>query len=143
MANSYDEILKKYVNASYSTLLSIANESLSIVMPVFNGVAKDGNGAGLVLPFICTAIASDGKFSELEYRFIKDVTGVNKSYNEFKQIIQEYYTDEWIEAVDNLIDNCPDEMKIHLVSFCLTFVAVDETITREENAYIAKLLSQF
>ena len=141
MANSYDEILKKYVNAPYSTLLSIANESLSIVMPVFNGVAKDGNGAGLVLPFICTAIASDGKFSELEYRFIKDVTGVNKSYNEFKQIIQEYYTDEWIEAVDNLIDKCPDEMKIHLVSFCLTFVAVDETITREENAYIAKLLS--
>ena len=140
MANSYDEMLKKYVNASYSTLLSTANKSLSIIMPVFNEVAKDGNGAGLVLPFICTAIASDGKFSELEYRFIKDVTGVNKSYNEFKQIIQEYYTDEWIEAVDNLIDNCPDEMKIYLVSFCLAFVAVDETITREENAYIAKLL---
>ena len=142
MANySYDQLMQNYVNAPYSVLLATANDALSQIMPIFNDIAKDGNGASVVLPFICTAIAVDGHFTELEYRFIKDVTGVNYSYDEFKNIIQDYYTSEWVNAIDHLADSCPENIKTALLTFCLTFVAVDEKISREENAFIAKLMA--
>ena len=110
-------------------------------MPVFNRLADDGNGASIVLPFICTTLAVDGRFTELEYRFVKDVTGVSQSYDDFKSVVQNFYSDEWVSSIDKVIDACPSDVKESLLSFCLAFVAVDETITREENAFIAKLLA--
>lgn len=142
MANdSYSQLLQNYVNAPYDVLLAVANDSLAKVMPVFNEVAKDGNGAGLVLPFICTALAVDGKFSELEYKFVKDLLEIDQSYDYFKEVVQQYYSAEWIEAVDGLIDACPADVKNALLCFCLAFVSVDEHISREENAFIAKLMA--
>ena len=111
MANDkYNQLLQDFVNAPYDVLLAVANDSLAKVMPVFNEIAEDGNGASAVLPFICTALAVDGKFSELEYKFIKDLLDINESYDYFKEVIQQYYSDEWFNAVDGLIDACPDEL---------------------------------
>ncbi len=142
MANeNYNKLLQDYVNAPYDVLLAVANDSLAKVMPVFNEIAEDGNGAGIVLPFICTALAVDGKFSELEYKFIKDLLEIDQTYDYFKTVVQNYYSAEWINAVDGLIDSCPDELKTALLSFCLAFVAVDEKISKEENAFIAKLMA--
>lgn len=138
---SYEQLMQNYVNAPYSVLLSVATESLDKVMPFFSQVAEDGNGANVLLPFICTALAVDGKFSELEYKFVSDVTGINSTYEEFKQFVQGFYTIQWIEANDRIIDSCPEEIKHSLLAFCLAFLAVDETITREENAFIYKLIT--
>lgn len=142
MANeNYNKLLQDYVNAPYDVLLAVANDSLAKVMPVFNEIAEDGNGASIVLPFICTALAVDGKFSELEYKFIKDLLEIDQSYDYFKSVVQNYYSAEWINAVDGLIDSCPEELKTALLSFCLAFVSVDEKISKEENAFIAKLMA--
>ena len=142
MANEkYNQLLQDFVNAPYDVLLAVANDSLAKVMPVFNEIAEDGNGASAVLPFICTALAVDGKFSELEYKFIKDLLEINESYDYFKEVIQQYYSEEWFNAVDRLIDACPDELKNALLSLCLAFVSVDEHISREENGFIAKLMA--
>ena len=142
MANvTYNQLMQNYVNASYDVLLSVANESLSKIMPFFGKFADDGNGASIVLPFICTVVAVDGKFSELEHRFVKDVTGISKPYAEFKEFVQQFYSDKWIESTDKLIDSCPDEIKTSLLSFALAFMAVDEKISREENAFISKLMA--
>ena len=138
--NNYNDLLKSFVNKSYDELLSIANASLATVMPMFNEIAEDGNGAGIVLPFICTSLAVDGKFSELEYQFVKDLLEIDQSYDYFKGVIADFYSDEWFNAVDALLDSCPEEIKTALLAFCLAFVSVDETITREENQFIAKLM---
>ena len=93
MANeNYNKLLQDYVNAPYDVLLAVANDSLAKVMPVFNEIAEDGNGASIVLPFICTALAVDGKFSELEYKFIKDLLEIDQSYDYFKSVVQNYYS---------------------------------------------------
>ena len=142
MANeNYNKLLQDYVNAPYDVLLAVANDSLAKVMPVFNEIAEDGNGASIVLPFICTALAVDGKFSEREYKIIKDLLEIDQSYDYFKSVVQNYYSAEWINAVDGLIDSCPEELKTALLSFCLAFVSVDEKISKEENAFIAKLMA--
>lgn len=138
--DKYNQLLKDYVNTSYNDLLRIAENSMLKIMPAFNSIAKDGNGASLILPFICTALASDGKFTELEYKFVKQLINSNLSYDQFKNVVQQYYSAEWLEAIDKLYDALPTNLKGDLLSFCLCFVAVDETITREENAFIAKLL---
>lgn len=137
---SYDQLMQNYVNAPYSVLLSVANDSLDKIMPFFSQIDDDGNGANIVLPFICTALAVDGRFSELEYKFVCDVTGIQTTYEEFKVFVNSFYTPKWIEANDNMIDACPEEIKHSLLSFCLAFLAVDETITREENAFIYRLI---
>lgn len=137
----YNQLMQQYVNAPYEVLLAVANASLNKVMPFFSSFADDGNGAGIVLPFICISIAADGKFSELEYKFISELLGIDKSYDYFKTVIQQYYSDRWLEAIDKLIDSCHDEVKESLISLCLSIVAVDEKISREENAFIAKLLA--
>ena len=49
----YNQLLKDYVNTSYNDLLRIAENSMLKIMPAFNNIAKDGNGASLILPFIC------------------------------------------------------------------------------------------
>ena len=110
---TYDQLMQNYVNASYDTLLGVANNNLDDLMPYFSKYSDDGNGASLLLPFICTALAVDGKFTQLEYRFVKEVTGIDISY---------------------------DEIKTSLLSFCLAFLAVDEKISKEENGFISKLL---
>ena len=137
---TYDQLMQNYVNASYDTLLGVANNTLDDLMPYFSKYSDDGNGATLLLPFICTALAVDGKFTQLEYRFVKEVTGIDISYDEFKNFIQPFYSDDWMERADKLADACPDEIKTSLLSFCLAFLAVDENISKEENVFISKLL---
>ena len=138
--DKYNQLLQQYVNAPYNHLLGIAAGALNRVMPVFNSVAKDGNGATFVVPFICTSLAIDGQFTELEYRFIRDLLGIDQSYDYFKTVVQNYYSIEYVNAIDGLIDSCPQELKGDLLTLCLTFVAVDERISKEENAFIARLL---
>ena len=38
-------------------------------------IAPDGKGASVVLSFICVTLAVDDKFTEIEYYFIRDITG--------------------------------------------------------------------
>lgn len=137
---TYEQMMKNYVNADYQTLLSVAMQSLNKFMPVFDNISEDGNGASYVFPFICVTLAVDGQFSELEYRFACDITGLEVSYDQFKGMVQQYYTEEWIVAVDNLIDKCSQDLKQEILAFCLAFAAVDEKISREENTFFAMLL---
>lgn len=137
---TYQQLLQEYVNAPYESLLAVAITSIDEVMPIFDQVAEDGNGANIALPFICITVASDGNFTELEYKFIKDVTGLDKDYSEFKEMVQHFYTAEWMTAANELIDSCHPEIKERILNFCLAFAAVDETITREESVFIAALM---
>ena len=139
--NQYDKLLQDIVNESYETLIDLGRKALCKVMPFFNSIAKDGNGAAYVFPFICTALAADGNLTSLEHRFANDLVEASVPYDEFKEMVQEYYSDEWFELVDKVADACPTDLKSDLILFCLTFVAVDERISREENAFIAKLLA--
>jgi hypothetical protein len=48
--------------------------------------------------------------------------------------------EEGQELVDKIFDACGTELKTELLSFCLCFMAVDETISREETAFVKRLL---
>ena len=136
----FNALMQEYVDKSYDELFEIAEQSLSIAMDVFNKIAKDGNGAPYVVLFISTVLAMDGKFTELEYKFLNDLLGGGVDYNSAKANVQSHYNDEAFDLADKLIDSCPTEFKSVLLMLVTCFAAVDKTITVEEARYIAKLL---
>lgn len=141
MANSFNDLLQDFVNKPYQELLNIANGALEVIAEGLKQVSPNNNAADLILPFLATTLAVDGKYSQLEHGFLNDVIQGDVSYEEGKACMQSYYNTEIFEFVDQMIDSCGDELKNALIIFCLCFAAVDETITREEGAYIAKLLA--
>ena len=135
----FNALMQEYVDKSYDELFEIANQSLSVAMDVFNKIAKDGNGAPYVVLFISTVLAMDGKFTDLEYKFLNDLLGGGVDYNAAKANVQSHYSDEAFELADKLIDSCNTEVKSTLLTLVTCFAAVDQTITVEEARYIAKL----
>ena len=136
----FNALLQEYVDKSYDELYEIASQSLAVAMDVFNNIAKDGNGAPYVILFMSTVLAVDGKFTELEYKFLNDLLGGNVDYNTAKANVQSHYNDEAFDLADQIIDACPPEFKTVLLMLVTSFAAVDRTITVEEARYIAKLL---
>ena len=141
MANTFNDLLQDFVNKSYEELVSIANGALEVIVEGLNKVSGEANAADLILPFIATTLAVDGQYTQLEHNFLNAVIDGSLTYEEGKNCMQAYYNVEMFELVDKMIDACGQELKNAFVIFCLCFAAVDETITREEGAYIAKLLA--
>lgn len=136
-----NELLQDFVNEPYGNLVGMAKQSISDLLPVFNELAEDGQGSKFVVAFIGTSLAVDGQLSELEYRFVCDVLDGQFSYDEVKGLASAHYSGEMINAIDGLVDACPVELKSALITFCCCFLAVDETISREEVAFVQKLLN--
>lgn len=136
---TFNEIKQRYVNLSYSQLLGIARENLSKLMPMFNTVADDGKGIKFLLVFFGACFSADGKFTELEYRFMSDLTSVG-DYDTLKGIVQASYNNNSAELADKIYDVCPASLKPELLSLCLCLVSIDETITKEENAFLQRLV---
>ena len=134
-----NELLQDFVNEPYENLVGMAHQSIVDILPVFNEIADDGQGSKLIIAFIGTSLAIDGKLSELEYRFVCDVLGGQFSYDEVKNLASTHYSGDMINAIDGLVDSAPVELKSALITFCCCFLAVDETISREEVAFVAKL----
>ena len=136
---TFNELMQNYVNLPYSQLLSIARNSLLKITPVFNKIADDGNGAKYVLPIICCSLAVDGKFTKLEYKFITDLIG-DVDYDTVLAVVQQNYSENAQQYADNVLDACGDDLKLELLTLCLCLTAVDETISREEAAFIKRLI---
>lgn len=141
MEKTFGNFLQEFVNKSYNELLEIANQAFCLIVEAYDKINPDGEVSDFFLPFIATTIAADGQLTSLELTFLNDVLEGNLAYEEAKSFAQAYYNPEIFEVVDQMIDACGKDLKHALVIFCVCFAAVDETITREETAYLAKLLA--
>ena len=142
MAN-FNDLLQNYVNKSYDELLSLARASVAHFSDDIQSIFPDEDDSARVLMIIiASCIGVDGTFSTLEYKFICDLLGSDAgfSYDEVLEIIKSHYGAESIELTDQLADVLNDEKKAALISFCLCFLAVDETIERNEVAFVIKLM---
>ncbi len=132
------KILQDFVNEPYENLVGMAKAAIAELIPIFNEAAPNGDGGKLIISMFSTALAVDGKLSDLEYKFVCDIFG-GIEYDDVKDLVEAHYTTEMIEAVNELADSCPIELKSKLLTLCACFLAVDETFTREEVAFIVKL----
>ena len=138
--NKFNALMQEYVDKPYEELLSLANQALDPAMNFFNKLAKDGNGAPYVVLFLSTVLAMDGKFTQLEYKFLNDLLDGGVNYDSAKANVQSHYNDEAFDLADEVIDSCPEDIKTALLILVTCFAAVDETISADEARYIAKLI---
>lgn len=142
MANkTFNDLLQDFVNKSFEELVELANDALKAIFTAMQKLSLENEPSEYILPFIASTLAVDGKYTQLEHKFLNSVLESDISYETAKEYMQAHYNDEIFDLVDQMIDACGDDLKNSFVIFCLCFAAVDETITREEGAYIAKLLS--
>ncbi len=137
-----NQILQSMVNEDYDTLVGMAKSAIAELNPIFSEVAEDGNGASAIVALFATSLAVDGKLTELEYKFVCDVLDGEFTYEQVKELVEMHYSEEMIELVNGLADSCPKDLKSKLVVLCCTFLAVDESISRDEVAFVVKLLQE-
>ena len=133
-----NEVMKKYNGMSYEELLERARADFDILLPVFSQLDRNGNGRPYVVIFMGSALAADGKFTQKEYEFVNDLFSL--TYDQAYSLVSKHFDPKAASISDKLFDMCDDGLKRVLLDFCLCFVAVDNSISAEETAFIARLL---
>ncbi|MBP3395890.1 MAG: hypothetical protein J6L87_01835 [Clostridia bacterium] len=132
-----NQLLQNYVNMSYDELLSQANHSLSQFINTL-GSAESASKICAVITAACLGV--DGKLTSLESKFLNDLLDSDHSYDSNLDFVQSLSGDEACKLVDELVDSLSADAKAAVVSFCLCFLAVDETISRDEVAFVYRLI---
>ena len=138
---SFNEILQNYVDKSYDELLFLARENIAEVTPDLVCFFEGKEDAAKALMIIVSAcLGADGKLTALEAKFLKDLLGTDDDCESTMQMVATLGDDESRDLTDRLADALSADKKASLVSFCLCFLAVDETIHRDEVAFVVKLM---
>ena len=138
------ELFEQYLSLDYDQLLSRARELFSEVSAAFKRAFGTENSAAqalLITIFSCLSI--DGKLTDDECRFLSDIFGFTKSYDEINNTVESL-----VGAVGGYMvayraaSLLTAEERKDLVSFCLCFLVIDKELSENETAFIKKLLDQ-
>ena len=132
------QILQDFVNEPYEHLVDMARQAFADIKSTFEEAAPGVDTSQLIVSLFATSLAVDGKLTELEVKFVTDLfNGV--TYDDVKQLVEAHHSAEMVAFIDEFVDGCPIEIKSKLLTLCCCFLAVDETISRDEIAFIYKL----
>lgn len=134
---TFNELMQKYVNTDYETLVKIAQEGAARVLPACQKVDTENNGCLMFTAIILSAIAADGVLTKLEKQMLRDVLGMDDST--IQKLIS-MYDSNMPALVDHFADNMGTDLKADTLLLVTAFAAVDEKISREETALIRKLI---
>ena len=140
---TFRELMQKMVNYSYEELVGIGRNSFSKLMPAFDAFfdgAEEGTDANAFIVLIAACLGVDGKLTELEWRYTNDLLEANHSYDALYNVVSGLCGSQSEELIDSLTDTLEDNAKMELLTLVLCFLAVDETITAKESAFVRKLL---
>lgn len=139
---TFNEFMQDYVNKSYDELLAFANLSMADLtgeLVSLLGDKESATRAYMVVTAACLGV--DGKLTTLEYTFLKDLLGLDMSYGDVKGLVEELGGSDAMELTDRLADSLSAQGKAAFLTFCLSFLAVDESISREEVAFVKQLMA--
>ena len=134
---SLTDILQKYVNADYDTLVEVAQKALTELLPACREVDPDNDGFLMVSGIILSAMAADDVLTSLEKKFVCDVLGIG---DETFQKFLDLYNDGLADLVDKFADTLEGDVKTNTLTLVACVAACDEKITLEESAFIRKIL---
>ena len=140
---TFNELMQRFVNESYDSLLNIANQSLRDVSNALTDFFSDKPEyatQSTVMLFAC-CLGADGKLTELEARFLNDLLCANHSYSTLCTMISTHANKDSLEIIDKLVDTLDQDSRAAMLTLATCFLAVDETITREEVALISLLMA--
>ena len=134
-----NELLQDFVNRDYEELVAIGKIAFAKVHPVLCKIDAENNGYFLMTNVLLSAIGADGKLTDLESKWLKDVAGLDD--NAIDTLLKLYNT-KTEDVTDALFDNAPETLRADLLMLVLSIMAVDEKIAYQETAFLAKLMQQ-
>ena len=136
--SSFNELMQKYVNTDYEVLVDLAKEAVRRLMPYCKKVDPDHNGNYMLASLILSAIGADGVLTTLESKMLSDVMGLNTE--EIKKLIA-MFDNRMADLADHFADNMNADTKADTLMLITVLAAVDEKISKEETAFIKKLMA--
>lgn len=135
--SKFDELLQNYVNSDYEVLVNIAREALGKVLPTCQAVDPDNKGMLMLSSIILSAVGADGVLTAKEREFLRDVLGLDDE--QISKYIK-MYDSNMVDLVNNFADKLSDDVKTQTLTLIICVAACDEKISREETAFIRKIL---
>ncbi len=135
---TFNELMQKYVNEDYSTLVVMAQKAMSNLIPVCRKVDAENDGFMMISSLVLSAIGADGTLTALERKFLHDVMGLSdESISKYIKM----YNSRMADLADHFADNMSTDIKADTAMLIICICACDEKISREETAFIRKLLA--
>ena len=134
-----NELLKREVNKSYDELLYIAKCAMVDLLPLCKALDAENGGVVMLLNVILTAVASDGKLSSLETKFVADLIGIDK--DKLMKMLGSAIKPEAMDLTDKFADSLNQDGKASVVALIVAVIACDGRVTPEENAFLRKVIS--
>ena len=134
---SFQDTLQNLVNKDYDELMGFAKIAIAELYPACKVVDEDNSGVFMMTSIILSAIAADGKLTGIEKKFLMELLDLDD--DKLNTLIG-MYDARMADLTDNFADALPAEMKAHVVMLVASIAACDETISREETAFLAKIL---
>ena len=134
----FGALMQEFVNKDYDELLALAKQAVTRVLPVCKTVDEQNNGIGALTAILLSAVAADGKLTRLEAQFLGDITGLDAAGVDK---LTDMYTGKMVELTDLLADKFSQETKADIMVLVTCLAACDETISREETAFLRQILA--
>lgn len=135
---TFNELMQKYVNSDYETLVLLAQKALVNLLPACKAVDKDNDGLFMATSIILAAIGADGVLTGLEKKLLADALGQDE---ETIQKFIKMYDSRMADLVDHFADNTNDDIKADVLMLVTAVAAVDEKISAQETALIKKIMA--
>ncbi len=88
---------------------------------------------------IFTCVASDGKLTDAETKFIQMFIG-GYTYDSAFEVAKDFYNTQAQDIVRDLYKSFPTEIKDAYVNLCIAVLAVDKNITDMENRFLYSII---
>ena len=135
---SFNELMQKYVNEDYDTLVNFAQRAMVNLLPACKKVDPEHEGFFMISSLILSAIGADGVLTSLERKFMRDVMGLDD--DQISKYIK-MYDSRMADLADHFADNMGTDLKADAAMLIVSICACDEKISKEETAFIRKLFA--
>ena len=138
---NFNDLMQRYVNCSYEELLAMAKKSIAELSGEMLKCFQTKETA--IHAYVLIAVASigaDNILSPLECKFLDDLFGIGSDLEETRKLILSWGRTDAMELVDKLADSLSSDGKANLINVCLTFLSVDEKLSKAELSFIQKLM---
>ena len=137
--SKFNELMQSLVDLSYEGLMTMAKDSLKKVLPACKEMHPEDNGFIVFFTLLLAAIGADSKLTAKETEFVSELTGF--SAEQIDKMTDLYDGDEE-DLVNKFHDVMDSDTGAAIFQLVACICACDETITREESAYLKKLIER-
>ena len=138
-----NEIVVRCLNLSDEKLLELATENYKKVWDYIESLknVQDPKAQKTILiGTVFTCVATDGKLSDKEYRFILQVVG-DYSRDEAIKLVEDFNCEETRTVMRDFVRKLPEEIKEAYVALCVATLACDKRLKNKELKFLSFICS--